>query len=129
MEAGHTNLFDLATQRLVWADRRQALLAQNIANADTPGFVPKDIAPFAQTLAQAGETRLVRTQPNHLAGTATPQADMQSMPSEHAPNGNAVRLDRQLINVAETQTTQAMVTAIYHKYLAMFGMALGSTSG
>lgn len=129
MNAGNANLLDLATQRLAWTDRRQTLLAQNIANADTPGFVPKDVVPFAQTLARASQPALLRTQPNHLPGTAPTQSNTQTVPSERAPDGNAVQLDQQLVAVADTETTQALVTAIYHKYLAMFGMALGSTSG
>ena len=43
----------------------------------------------------------------------------------HAPDGNAVALDEQLVQVADTQTTHSMVTAIYRKYLGMFAMALG----
>ena len=128
MDAGRSNLFDLAQQRLDWADRRQMLLAQNIANADTPGFAPKDVAPFAQALARVGGPPLARTQPNHLAGAAPLLSDATTQPRERSPDGNAVRLDEQLTKVADTQTTQATVTAIYRKYLAMFGLALGRTS-
>ena len=128
MDAGRTNLFDLAEQRLAWADHRQALLAQNIANAATPGFVPKDVAPFAQTLARASGGTLVRTQPNHLAGTPAPLSDSQAQPRQRAPDGNAVTLDEQLTKVADTDTTQALVTSIYRKYLTMFGLALGRSS-
>ena len=127
MDVGHANLFDLAEQRLAWAERRQAVLAQNIANADTPGYVPKDVAPFAQTLARANVSQLVRTQPDHLAGTAPLPSVVQPQPRERAADGNAVALDEQLTKVADTQTTQALVTAIYRKYLTMFGMALGRT--
>ena len=128
MDAGRTSLFDLAQQRLAWADRRQVLLAQNIANADTPGYAARDIAPFAQTLAQVGGTQLVRTQPNHIAGTATPPPNAQVRPRERAPDGNAVQLDRQLTKLADNQTTQALVTTIFHKYLAMFDLALGRSA-
>ena len=128
MDAGRTNLFDLAEQRLAWTDRRQALLAQNIANAATPGYVAKDIVPFAQTLARAGGDTLVRTRPNHLAGSSAPLADSQAQPRQRSPDGNAVALDEQLTKVADTETTQALVTSIYRKYMTMFGLALGRTS-
>ena len=128
MDAGRTNLFDLAEQRLAWTDRRQALLAQNIANAATPGYVPKDVVPFAQTLARASGDALVRTQPNHLAGPSAPLSDSQAQPRQRAPDGNAVALDEQLTKVADTGTTQALVTSIYRKYLTMFGLALGRSS-
>lgn len=128
MNAAPTNLFDLVQQRLAWADRRQALLAQNIANADTPGYVPKDAASFAQTLVRATDLPLVRTAPNDLAGVPIPIAETRQRPRQRSADGNAVSLDDQLIKVADTDTTQAMVTAIYRKYLAMFGEALGRTS-
>lgn len=129
MDAGRTDLFSLAERRLAWADRRQALLAQNIANADTPGFVPKDAAPFARTLSRAiAAGTLSRTQPNHLAATPANLADTQPQPRERAPDGNAVALDEQLTKVADTETTQTLVTAIYRKYLTLFGLALGRSA-
>lgn len=128
MTAAHPDLFGLAEQRLAWADRRQALLAQNIANTDTPGYAPKDVAPFAQMLARAGNVPLARTAPTHLAG-ATPLLDeARAAPRARAPNGNAVALDEQLTKVADTETTQSLVTSIYRKYLSLFGLALGRTS-
>ncbi len=63
-------LFALADQRLVWVDHRQALLSQNVANVDTPGYRARDLRPFAQALADARfDIAPVRTDPLHLAGT------------------------------------------------------------
>ena len=45
-----------------------------------------------------------------------------------SPDGNAVALDEQLVKVADTETTHALVTTIYRKYLGMFSMALGRNS-
>ena len=69
MDSARINLLDLAQQRMAWADERQAVLAQNIANANTPGYKPHDVRPFADALASAGAVAPVRTDPNHLAGT------------------------------------------------------------
>ena len=48
MDPKRIGLFDLAERRLAWADRRQAVLAQNIANANTPGYKPHDLHPSPQ---------------------------------------------------------------------------------
>ena len=130
MDQKQIGLFDLAEQRLAWADRRQGLLAQNIANANTPGYRPHDLKSFATTLAGAGGVAPVRTQPNHMSGLAggTQQAEAELRPSARAPDGNAVALDEQLKKVADTQTTHALVTTIYKKYLGLFSMALGRAS-
>ena len=72
----------------------------------------------------------VRTQPNHLAGTTGTTAANEVVDRTHmqSPDGNAVALDEQLVKVADTETTHALVTAIYRKYLGMFATALGRTS-
>jgi flagellar basal-body rod protein FlgB len=122
-------LFELVERRLSWTARRQTLLAQNIANISTPGFVPKDVPDFARSLSGASVAPR-RTQPNHLAG-APPGAllsDQPTRPAARSADGNAVSLDEQLTKVADTATSQATVTAIYRKYLAFFGLALGRAS-
>jgi flagellar basal-body rod protein FlgB len=118
-------VFDMAEQRLAWADRRQAILARNVANAATPGFRPHDVKPFS-LLRTAPAGPLARTNPRHLASTAMSSDLLQEGPAGdvHAPDGNAVSLDRQLIKVADTANIHAMTTAIYRKYLAMFAIAV-----
>jgi flagellar basal-body rod protein FlgB len=130
MDPTRIDLFDLAEQRLAWTDRRQAVLAQNIANADTPGYRPRDLTPFAAALAGTDVIAPVRTQPNHMSGVAGDgaQSVTQPRPAAHAPDGNSVMLDDQLTKVADTETIHAMVTTIYKKYLGLFGMALGRSS-
>lgn len=125
MNPTRLNLFDLAERRLGWLNQRQTLLAENIANADTPGWSPRDLPSFAANLAAAG-TPLARTEPGHLAGTQdTILAATEPRPGARAPDGNAVALDEQLTKVADTQTAQELVTSIYKKYLDMFSLALG----
>jgi flagellar basal-body rod protein FlgB len=120
-------LFDLAERRLAWIARRQAVLAQNIANANTPHFQPHDLKPFAAALSRMNASAPVRTQPNHLAGAAggASQTEFVERPSARAPDGNAVALDEQLVRLADTETSHALVTTIYKKYLGMFAMAFG----
>jgi flagellar basal-body rod protein FlgB len=122
------NPIALAERRLGWADRRQSVLAQNIANADTPGYRPRDLLPFAQHLAEgrAGQG-LARTSPQHLGPTrpqeAASRADRQA--AEAAPDGNAVSLDREAMRVAETDTAHALALAIHRSFAGMFRLTLG----
>ena len=51
MDPTRTPTVSLAERRLAWLENRQRVLAQNIANADTPGYQPRDLRPFAETLA------------------------------------------------------------------------------
>ncbi|HJS85209.1 MAG TPA: flagellar basal body protein [Acetobacteraceae bacterium] len=125
MDPTRIALFDLAERRLAWTERRQAVLAQNIANADTPGWRPRDVAPFAARVDQAG-AGLARTDPRHLVGTSDTSGLAKPIrPTGHQPDGNAVSLDQELTKVADTDTTQSLVSAIYHTYLGLFRTAIG----
>jgi flagellar basal-body rod protein FlgB len=130
MNAKHIGLFDLAERRLAWADQRQAVLAENIANVNTPGFKSRDLRSFATTLDNASAATPVRTQPNHLAGTVAAKApnEVVDRTQTQSPDGNAVALEQQLVKVADTETTHTLVTTIYRAYLGMFNTALGRSS-
>jgi flagellar basal-body rod protein FlgB len=120
------DLFDLADQRLAWLDRRAAVLAGNIANADTPNWRARDLAPFTAALQQA-TVEPERTNPMHLAGTdAQTDAAAAATNGERALDGNDVRLDVELSKVADTETAQTLVTGLIHTYIGMFRTAMGS---
>ncbi len=126
MDISQIGLFALADKRLAWLDRRQEVLAHNVANADTPGWRPRDLGPFAATLSATAGVTPIQTQPNHLPGTraATPPGTA-ARPSERAPDGNAVSMQEQLMKVADTESSQELVTNLYTKYLGFFRLALG----
>lgn len=118
-------LFDLAEKRLAWVDQRQALLAQNIANANTPKFQAKDVTPFARTLSQVA-SGLARTDAHHMAGPAgSLRADPHGRVKERAIDGNAVSMEEQLTKVADTEGAQSLTTNLYRKYMGLFHTTLG----
>jgi flagellar basal-body rod protein FlgB len=118
----------LAERRLAWLEARQRVLAQNIAHADTPGYRPRDLKPFATLLAARGGPGLARTDPGHL-GRAGAAADPRARPArataERSRNGNAVALDEQAVKVADTDTAHALATGLHRRYLGLFRTALG----
>ncbi len=117
----------LAERRLGWLDRRQAVLSQNVANADTPGFRPRDVVPFPQHLAGRNGAQLARTQPAHLGPARPGQAGAREDRSvaEAAPDGNAVSLDREAMRIAETDTAHALAMAVHRSFAGMFRLTLG----
>ena len=119
-------IFDLAEHKLAWTEQRQSLLARNIANVATPRFQARDAKPFADTLTGIQASKPTQTQPGHLSGSRSNYAQSSSTAVHaRAPDGNDVVLDEQLTRVANTETQQSVATAIYKKYMAMFGIALG----
>jgi flagellar basal-body rod protein FlgB len=127
MDPTKIGLFDLAEKRLTWAAQRQTVLAANIANANTPGFQARDLMSFNQVLAGTGTMAPVQTQPGHMTGTiASGAASLtKQRPDVRALDRNSVTLDEQLTKVADTETTQSLVTSIWKKYVGMFNVALG----
>ena len=131
MDFSKLPIFDALSRRMNWLGQRQEVLAENIANADTPGYQPRDLseAPFRRALAREVQpVEMVATGPGHIAGrpvrdNAFAKDDMK--PYEAAPTGNAVILEQQLVKVAETQMDFQMISNLYRKHMEMFRVALG----
>jgi flagellar basal-body rod protein FlgB len=117
----------LAERRLHWLDRRQSVLAQNVANADTPGFRPHDLTPFQRELAGATRLAMARTTPAHGIGSvaAALNARAERNAAEVTPDGNAVSLDREAMRIAETDTAHALAMAVHRSFMGMFRTTLG----
>jgi flagellar basal-body rod protein FlgB len=130
MDPTRIGLFDLAQKRLQWTAQRQSVLATNIANSNTPRFQARDVQSFASVLQGTGSVAPARTQAAHMAGTVpSGQAALaRDPPKARAIDGNTVALDQQLTKVADTETTQSLVTNIWKKYMGMFSMTLGHSS-
>lgn len=118
----------LAGQRLHWLEQRQRVLAQNIAQADTPGYQPRDVTPFERSLARAtgAEAGMARTDPRHMVSAAGGSAvRTERVAGERAPNGNAVSLDRQALKVAETDQAHALALGLHRSWVGLYRAALG----
>jgi flagellar basal-body rod protein FlgB len=122
-------------RRLNWLQQRQEVLAQNIANADTPGYKARDLKPqasesFKSVLQsqQAGAT-MAATHPMHMqpaqAARGRLATEIAKDNFELSPNGNAVGLEQQMMKISETQTEHQTITGLYRKQLGMLKMALG----
>ena len=125
LTTGGGGLFDLADRRLAYLQHRQQVLAQNVANANTPRYRARDLQPFASLLAGHAGIAPMRTDPAHLAGRTDRAGGAVTLTGERSPDGNGIKLDTELGKVAETETAQATTTNIYSKYLALYRTALG----
>ena len=112
MNLSTLNVFRLATMKMGWLSERQGVLAQNIANADTPDYRAKDLkAPsFSEIISNGNPNHnvtMVQTAKGHMI------APVNSMGSrlikernkdvyEVSPNENAVIMEEQLIKISES---------------------------
>lgn len=103
-----TNTLDFQSQALVLRSERQRLIASNIANADTPGYVAREMD-FATALKQAtGQVpvagALAATQAGHIAPAAGARAEpnlLYATPSQTNLDRNTVDMDRERANFAD----------------------------
>jgi len=135
MDLSGMTLFDMARQKMSWLGQRQAVLAQNIANSDTPGYRTKELEAidFRRELSRLEPVRMAATSGSHLSGTVVPpehrvQTERLRDVFEVNPDGNSVVMEEQLMKVSDTQVQYQLATNLYHKNLKMFRLALGDPS-
>jgi flagellar basal-body rod protein FlgB len=133
MDLSQVPLFAALSKRMAWLTERQTVLAQNVANADTPGYVAQDLPEpdFRKYLAQStAKIALAATQPGHLSGTQSPN-DTAAEPqkSENAGGANHhVSLEEQMMKVSQTANDYAVVATVYRANLGLVKTVLGHSS-
>ncbi len=127
MDFGPNSFFGVLRSRLTQLSERQRLIAENIANASTPGYQPRDIdtTAFQRMLsAQSGATPLVRTNAMHMSVGGQVEAQVITAPdSETTIDGNSVVLEEQTVRAAETRMQFETGVALYQKGLQLLRMA------
>ena len=127
-------IFSMLRERMAWLNQRQGVLSENVANADTPGYVARDLKPldFSQELQSAGQSQvagLTVTNPRHIAARTTKgdgDFSVTDAPDVEAnPNGNAVSLEQEMIKVSDTQMQFQAAANLYGKAMSLMKTAIG----
>ena len=124
-------LFQRLTERMGWLGAREKVLAQNIANSDTPNYKPKDVLPldFEDHLKKLAPVEPERTDPKHLLGTIPPKDPVDSRKQkktyETAPAGNSVVLEEQMMKLQRTEADYSQMVNLYKKHMDMLKSAIG----
>jgi flagellar basal-body rod protein FlgB len=130
-------ILSMLRTRLQWAQARQRVLAENVANADTPNYRARDLTPpkfeapvaaTAGTAAPLTTVSLARTEDGHIAGIGQGDSPFRSERSdgyEVRPTGNAVNLEQEMMKVAANQMDYQAVAALYSRSLGLLKTALG----
>ncbi len=109
-------IFSLASARARHAAAQQAVVAQNIANSDTPGYRARDIADFAETMRQ------MRDQPEKNMELRTRDAGTPA-----SPNGNSVSLELEMLRGIEAQRAHSRAIRVYGAALGILRASIGRT--
>ena len=128
------SILSMLRTRMQWAQERQRVLAENVANADTPKYRgrvlaapvfddPTQIKPTAVTTVS-----LANTENGHIAGTGLSGTSFRTETKgnfEIRPTGNAVNLEDEMMKVAANQMDYQAATALYTRSLNLIKIALG----
>jgi flagellar basal-body rod protein FlgB len=118
-------ILTLASALAAHAADRQAAVAENVANADTPGYSAKDIGDFAEVYHADGAFGMTQTRPGHIGGSASRLASASTAGAELSPNGNSVSLETEMVKSAEVQREHNLAIAVYGKSLDILSASLG----
>jgi flagellar basal-body rod protein FlgB len=123
-------ILSMLRTRMEWHQERQRVLAENIANADTPGYRPLDLTPpnFEQALATPS-VALARTNPGHITdgGEESRFVAGAELQDEVRPGGNAVNHEDEMMKVGSNQMDFDAVADLYSRSLALIKLAVGSS--
>jgi flagellar basal-body rod protein FlgB len=124
--------FAMAQRTLHWLASRQVTLAENIANANTPKYQPKDLAPldFKNLLdTEQPPVRAAVTNPLHISPAVEQvrfQTETERRPEESKLDGNAVLLEEQTKKLGDVKDMHGLATTLLQANAAMFKTALGN---
>ena len=125
-------LFSMIRGKLDHVTARERLIAQNVANADTPGYMPTDLKPFTiasngPTVGRLGGVAPARTNAMHLEGEpakAAPDPSAVDTPdSETTLTGNHVVLEEEMMKMTEARMDYEAAVSFYEKSLNMLKTA------
>ena len=132
--------FQVLKAKLDYSAERQRLIAQIVANADTPGYAPSDLSPFtfevamrhALTLTPSGGASatggagLAMTQAGHMVGSRNRPGNWKPQvkpDSEARVDGNQVVLEDQMAKMTEARLDHEAAISFYQQSLSLLRTA------
>jgi len=131
MDLGNLALFKLMGRKMGWLTQRQEVLAQNIANADTPQYKAQELKPFSfrDALSEGRRLQPAATAAAHLTGTTAASGTVREQrvrnPYETSPDGNSVVIEEQMMKLSQNGMDYQTVTNLYRKQVALLKQAMG----
>lgn len=116
-------------------EARHEILSANIANADTPGYQPRDIdfdaalrsliQPVPSGSQSEGGIQLIAAQPMYLPFPNAGAASLNGHPGEERLDGNSVSLDQQMAMLTENALLYETSLTLLSRQLAALRYVIG----
>ena len=132
MGLANLQLFAALTEKMKWHQTRQGLLAENVANAETPGYRGRDLKAFGfeehmRNLSSASITTAA-TSSGHIVAKGSEGVPFGSSAMnnfEVTPEGNGITLEDEMMKVTSNQMDYQTVTTLYTRSMRLLRTALG----
>ena len=127
MDLASFDIFKGIAAKMAWLTQRQNVIAQKIANADTPDYQAKDLKQLDFKSTLEAKLRPTTTNPLHLAstqGAGAARAEKEDKPYEVTPSGNTVSIEEQMQKASQTGIDYQMITTLYQKNIGLIKTAL-----
>ena len=122
--------------KMQWHQERQRVLAENVSNANTPNFKPRELVEpqfdrkgaVSRVGGTVGSLAMMRTSSSHIAISGSAQSfdgDGGKSGFLTRPAGNAVNLEDQMMKVSANQMDYAAATSLYSRSLGLLKTAIG----
>lgn len=125
-------VFTALSDKMRWSQARQGLLAENVANAETPGYRGRDLKPFnfADRTGpfSAATVTTTATQPAHFSVSNTGAGVLGGQPManfEITPEGNGVSLEDEMMKISTNSMDYQAATSLYQKSVKILRTAMG----
>jgi flagellar basal-body rod protein FlgB len=131
MQIGGLSLFQALSDKMRWHQERQGVLAENIANADTPGYVERDLKAFSfgDEMTSVASLTMSATSPTHMSATSGGGLfGSSSAPFEITPSGNGVTLEDEMMKVSGNDMDYQAVTTLYTRSMRLLKIAIGRSA-
>ncbi|SNY92179.1 flagellar basal-body rod protein FlgB [Cohaesibacter sp. ES.047] len=107
-------IMKLANQHQNWLSVREATVAQNVANANTPGYQARDVESFTALFDKA-QVNMRSTQPGHMSALEHTErtGDVEKKDSwDVTYSGNSVSLEQEMMKVNEIARDHTLTTSV-----------------
>ena len=129
-------LLSALADKMRWHQTRQSLLAENVANAETPGYRGRDLAAFNfEDHLKANSTAsvvTVATNPGHFEAHSRGAESGFGLDDAHTfeitPEGNGITLEDEMMKVTANQMDYQAITTLYTRSLKLIRTALGRSA-
>ncbi|WP_339748780.1 flagellar basal body rod protein FlgB [uncultured Maricaulis sp.] len=122
----------LLTQSMNFHTQRQRVIAENVANANTPGYVAKDLDQndFQRSLQEQMQARSAPRSEQGRGGVPNLSSPVRQWQPVDAPdsettvNGNSVVLEEQMVQANENRMAYESALSLYQKSLGLIRTAI-----